>query len=219
MTRGALDWARDLLGRAGFAPVIFLSEQAVMTHALTRRVVSECTPFWDSTQIEKNEFVHAVTHSRATAVVARAVWRRPSADATSSDSAALSFAAIATFGALPRDRCRTCIWPRASRPARWSRSKWRATGMTSRPSSIDSFRRFLQEYEIVQRIRHPNIVRLYDLGVSDEHAWLVMEYFRAGDLRRRMRAGLHAARGAAHDGVRSRARWRPSMPPACCIAI
>jgi eukaryotic-like serine/threonine-protein kinase len=53
-----------------------------------------------------------------------------------------------------------------------------------------TFRRFLQEYEIVQRIRHPSIVQLYDLGISDEHAWLVMEYFREGDLRRRMRAGM-----------------------------
>jgi serine/threonine protein kinase len=58
----------------------------------------------------------------------------------------------------------------------------------------DSFRRFLQEYEIVQRIRSPGIVRLYDLGVSDEHAWLVMEYFAAGDLRARMRAGLSVRR-------------------------
>jgi serine/threonine protein kinase len=53
-----------------------------------------------------------------------------------------------------------------------------------------SFRRFLQEYEIVRRITHPSIVRLYDLGVSDEHAYLVMEYFRAGDLRTRMKAGV-----------------------------
>ncbi|MGH8298626.1 MAG: serine/threonine-protein kinase [Steroidobacteraceae bacterium] len=51
----------------------------------------------------------------------------------------------------------------------------------------DSFLRFLQEYEIAQRIRHPGIVRLFDLGVSDEHAWLVMEYFPLGDLRRRMK--------------------------------
>ncbi len=58
----------------------------------------------------------------------------------------------------------------------------------------DSFRRFLQEYEIVQRIRSPGVVRLYDLGVSDEHAWLVMEYFAAGDLRGRMRAGLSVRR-------------------------
>jgi serine/threonine protein kinase len=34
------------------------------------------------------------------------------------------------------------------------------------------------------------VVRLHDLGVSDEHAWLVMEYFALGDLRRRMRARL-----------------------------
>src|SRR6185437_3941410 len=52
----------------------------------------------------------------------------------------------------------------------------------------DSFLRFLQEYEIAQRIRHPSIVRLFDLGVSDEHAWLVMEYFPRGDLRRRMKS-------------------------------
>jgi len=53
-----------------------------------------------------------------------------------------------------------------------------------------TFRRFLQEYEIVQRIKHPSVVQLYDLGVSDDHAWLVMEYFSEGDLRRRMRAGM-----------------------------
>jgi len=52
----------------------------------------------------------------------------------------------------------------------------------------DAFLRFLQEYEIAQRIIHPGIVRLFDLGVSDHHAWLVMEYFARGDLRRRMKS-------------------------------
>jgi serine/threonine protein kinase len=56
--------------------------------------------------------------------------------------------------------------------------------------SPDAFARFLQEYEIAQRIRHPGIVRLFDLGVSDEHAWLVMEYFPRGDLRRRMKSPI-----------------------------
>jgi serine/threonine protein kinase len=60
----------------------------------------------------------------------------------------------------------------------------------------DSFLRFLQEYEIAQRIDHPGIVRLFDLGVSDEHAWLVMEYFPRGDLRRRMKASQVAPRWA-----------------------
>ena len=58
-------------------------------------------------------------------------------------------------------------------------------------SGIDQvFARFLQEYEIAQRVRHPNIVRLYELGVADDHAYLAMEYFQRGDLRRRMRGGI-----------------------------
>src|SRR5258707_4078272 len=55
---------------------------------------------------------------------------------------------------------------------------------------FDMFRRFLQEYEIGQRINDRAVVRPHDLGVSDEHAWLVMEYFALGDLRRRMQARL-----------------------------
>ena len=58
-------------------------------------------------------------------------------------------------------------------------------------SGVDqAFARFLQEYEIAQRVRHPNIVRLYELGVADDHAYLAMEYFQRGDLRRRMRGGI-----------------------------
>jgi len=56
--------------------------------------------------------------------------------------------------------------------------------------NVDAFRRFLQEHEIAQRIASPAVVHIHDLGVSDEHAWLVMEYFALGDLRRRLRARL-----------------------------
>src|SRR5205807_10426844 len=56
--------------------------------------------------------------------------------------------------------------------------------------TFDMFRRFLQEYEIGQRINDPAVVRPHDLGVSDEHAWLVMEYLALGDLRRRMQTRL-----------------------------
>ena len=62
----------------------------------------------------------------------------------------------------------------------------------------ESFKRFLQEYEIVHRIHHKSIVTLYDLGVSDEHAYLVMEYFASGDLRRRMRAGITQSEALAY---------------------
>jgi serine/threonine protein kinase len=58
-------------------------------------------------------------------------------------------------------------------------------------SGVDqSFERFLQEYEISERLRHPNVVNLFELGVADDHAYLAMEYFPRGDLRHRLRSGL-----------------------------
>jgi hypothetical protein len=50
-----------------------------------------------------------------------------------------------------------------------------------------SFERFLQEYELLLRIRHPNVVRIHEMGIADDHAYIAMEYFPAGDLRARMR--------------------------------
>jgi serine/threonine protein kinase len=53
---------------------------------------------------------------------------------------------------------------------------------------IVGFDRFLQEYEIVAGLNHPNIVRIYDLGIADDHAYIAMEHFPAGDLRQRMKS-------------------------------
>jgi hypothetical protein len=55
------------------------------------------------------------------------------------------------------------------------------------------FDRFLQEYEIVAGLNHRNIVRIYDLGVADDHAYIAMEHFPAGDLRQRMKAPMTPA--------------------------
>ncbi len=55
---------------------------------------------------------------------------------------------------------------------------------------IVSFDRFLQEYEIVAGLKHRNIVRIHDLGIADDHAYIAMEHFPAGDLRHRMKAPL-----------------------------
>ena len=58
---------------------------------------------------------------------------------------------------------------------------------------IGAFDRFLQEYEMIADLDHPNIVRIYDLGVSDDHAHIAMEYLAGGDLRQRIRAGIAEA--------------------------
>lgn len=56
--------------------------------------------------------------------------------------------------------------------------------------SIGAFDRFLQEYELIAEINHPNIVRIYDLGVGDDHAHIAMEYLDGGDLKQRIAEGI-----------------------------
>ncbi len=54
--------------------------------------------------------------------------------------------------------------------------------------------RFIQEYALLSRIRHPHVIRIYDQGFSDDHAYIAMEYFERGDLRAELRAGMLAER-------------------------
>jgi serine/threonine protein kinase len=53
-----------------------------------------------------------------------------------------------------------------------------------------TFDRFLQEFEIVKGIDHPNVVRIFDLGVADDHAYIAMEYLPAGSLAARLNGPL-----------------------------
>ncbi len=73
------------------------------------------------------------------------------------------------------------------------------------------FERFLREYELIARVNHPNVVRIFDLGVADDHAFIAMEYCSDGSLKRRIQAGIDTAQayewmrimagalGALHD--------------------
>ncbi|MET0658936.1 MAG: serine/threonine-protein kinase, partial [Steroidobacteraceae bacterium] len=49
-----------------------------------------------------------------------------------------------------------------------------------------AYARFMQEYELISQIRHPNVVRILDLGIADDHVYIAMEYFPKGDLRERL---------------------------------
>ncbi|MGB7541010.1 MAG: protein kinase [Burkholderiales bacterium] len=51
-------------------------------------------------------------------------------------------------------------------------------------------RRFLRECDVISRIRNEHVVAIHDHGVSDDCAFLAMEYFPGGNLKQRIRAGL-----------------------------
>ena len=53
-----------------------------------------------------------------------------------------------------------------------------------------AFDRFLQEYELIAKLDHPNIIKIFDLGVGDDHAFIAMEYCSKGSLKLRISRGL-----------------------------
>jgi len=50
--------------------------------------------------------------------------------------------------------------------------------------------RFIQEYALLEQIDHPNVARIFAHGFTDEHAFITMEYFAHGDIKRRIASGL-----------------------------
>lgn len=62
--------------------------------------------------------------------------------------------------------------------------------MSGRDETVGVFDRFLQEYETIAEMHHPNIVEIFDLGVADDHAHIVMEYLDGGDMRYKIDSGI-----------------------------
>jgi class 3 adenylate cyclase len=54
--------------------------------------------------------------------------------------------------------------------------------------------RFIQEYSLLSRIMDSHVVRIYDQGFTDDHAYIAMEYFERGDLRSELKAGMSQQR-------------------------
>ncbi|KAF0240482.1 MAG: hypothetical protein FD180_4917, partial [Planctomycetota bacterium] len=64
----------------------------------------------------------------------------------------------------------------------------------------EQFLRFRREAEAAARLRHPNLVVTYDLGVEGEHHFLTMELVEGGSLARHL--ANHGGRLPPHDAMR-----------------
>ncbi len=63
-----------------------------------------------------------------------------------------------------------------------------------------SLNRFLREFQVIADIDHPGIVKIFDMGVADDHAYIVMEFCSHGSLKRRIGEGIAPPR--AFDLIR-----------------
>jgi serine/threonine protein kinase len=182
-----LNWARDLASRAGFAPLVLLCDG-------NRSVASEAGALGAYTlspdDLDRDTFSEVLAAAEQRQAQARAVWRSSRAGRETQrfgDAFVRGYRCIRRLTAGPMtdlfvaesERAGTLVALKVARDRQGEEHR-----------AVDMFQRFLREYDIAQRIASPAVVRLHDLGVSDEHAWLVMEYFELGDLRKRMRGTL-----------------------------
>ena len=58
--------------------------------------------------------------------------------------------------------------------------------------------RFIREYGVISRIDSRHVVRIYDQGFTDAHAFIVMEHLPAGDLKDNMQGGVRVAQAVRH---------------------
>jgi eukaryotic-like serine/threonine-protein kinase len=170
-----LDWLDNLLCRPVFPPVVFLAE-------------SEAPEFVDQLLRRGAAGVllrERVDHDRLAQVLTAALTRRREP---------LSGAAEVTSGIavrVPGYRCVRTL-ARGSTATVYLAESERAGGMVvlkvlgtgSESGAPGQFSRFLQEYQLISRIRHANVVRIFDVGIAGEHAYFAMEHFARGDLRK-----------------------------------
>jgi len=182
-----LAWARELAGRTGFAPLVLLRRSADSAAASDAAAIGAWTVSGE--ELEGEEFTRVLAAAEQRQTYARAVWRASSAGREAQrfgDAFIRGYRRIRRLAAGPR----TDLYVGESERAGTLVALKVARDRQDEREPLDIFKRFLQEHEIAQRIGGAGVVQIYDLGVSDEHAWLVMEYFPMGDLRRRMRAGV-----------------------------
>ncbi|HYB63804.1 MAG TPA: protein kinase [Steroidobacteraceae bacterium] len=180
-----LEWARELAGRAGFAPIVLLQQRVDSTVARETAALGAWSV--SGAELDSEEFRRVLTAAEQRQTHARALWRSSSAGHESQRFGDAFIRGYRRIRRLTAGRL-TDLYVGESERAGTLVALKVARDRQDEREPVDIFGRFLQEYELVQRIEGTGVARLYDLGISDEHAWLVMEYFPLGDLRRRMRA-------------------------------
>ncbi|MCP5359141.1 MAG: protein kinase [Sinobacteraceae bacterium] len=192
----AFAWLADCATREGFAPVIFVAADDAPGLAAAAQRAGACAVI-SAQKIDHGKLTAAAQAAAERQAAVRVAWR-----STQAAREQQTFAGAYLPG-----------YRRIRRIAGGSVSELflaehlqggnlvvlKVTRDLRRADGVDqSFGRFLQEYELIRGIRHPHVVRLYDLGITDDFAYLVMEYFSRGDLRAQMSGPLAPTRSLGY---------------------
>jgi serine/threonine protein kinase/CheY-like chemotaxis protein len=185
-----LDWLRDLAGREGFAPVVFLSEDDESPDAVQARQLGAFEVIGKA-KIKHTKLNDAIRRAADEQAKAQSRWRMSAGAKLAQDFAGARLKAYRRIDHIAKGSVSDLFL--AENADLGDVVVLKVTPAIRKETGVDqSMERFLQEFEILRDVHHPNIVRIYDLGVTDDHLYLAMEHFARGDLRKRMSEGLTA---------------------------
>jgi eukaryotic-like serine/threonine-protein kinase len=191
-----LDWLKDFHGREGFAPVIFLSAEDESPDAIEARGTGAFEVI-GKTKIKHTKLNDAIRRAADEQAKAQGRWRMSDGAKAAQDFAGARLKEYRRIDLIAKGSVSELFL--AESATHGDVVVLKVTPAIRKETGVDqSMERFLQEFEMLREIRHPNIVRIYDLGVTDDHLFLAMEHFARGDLRKRMSEGLTARQSLAY---------------------
>src|SRR3954466_3157815 len=194
-----LDWLKDFTGREGFAPVIFLSA-AHDSPAATEARAAGAYDVLGKAKIKHTKLNDAIRRAADEQAKAQSRWRMSAGAKMAQDFAGCRLKAYRRIELIAKGSVSDLFLAESAEIGGVVVLK--VTAAVRKETGVDqSMERFLQEFEILREVKHPNVVQIYDLGVTDDHLFLAMEHFARGDLRKRMAEGLTARQSLvyAHD--------------------
>jgi serine/threonine protein kinase/CheY-like chemotaxis protein len=185
-----LDWLKDFSTRDGFAPVIFLSAEDESADAVAARAGGAFEVI-GTIKIKHTKLNDAIRRAADEQAKSQSRWRMSPGARLQQDFAGARLKEYRRIELIAKGSVSDLFL--AESAANGDVVVLKVTPAIRKETGVDqSMERFLQEFEILREVRHPNIVRIFDLGVTDDHLYLAMEYFARGDLRKRMSEGLTA---------------------------
>lgn len=184
-----LEWLQDLTQRPGFPPIVYLAPTATDEHSLPalRAGAEACV---GKAKVDHRRLVNALAEAVRKRKRQLTLWR-----GTSHAKQTYRFGHVTIRGqrfvrTIATGPLASVYLAESERVGELVALKVlrevpdNAAAADEGGGAID---RFLQEYEVVAKMVHPNVVRIHDLGIADDHIYIAMEHFPAGDLRQRLK--------------------------------
>lgn len=185
---GRLEWLRDFKRRPGFPPVIFVAADGDEMLA-ARAIKSGAAEYFPKHRIRHQEFVQAVREAARERKQQLARQVRTGARDKASQFGSVKIRGMRCVRQLALGGVSSVYLAESEKLGKLLVLKV-LRQVPDVAEGKNTFDRFIREYELIARIDHPNVVRIYDLGVADDHAYIAMEYFPDGDLRTRLRGPM-----------------------------